>query len=217
MVEDYKVRRRYADELKTSADSWRLKFFDERTCPHNFSVTDCVRLLTRNNWIRSRDTKLYARLELKFIRQRRGEPPAYVDHNPSILACDKEIWDEADSGYPSARFIVAHEIAHVVLHDDYAQPFTSELKKAIWQIEESGEWQANTWAAYFLVSDASIAKFITPGDIATHCAVESDIVMRRLGPNFKFSGESCPECGSCATVRSGIRLKCDACRMIACA
>ncbi len=196
MVKDHKVRRRrYEDEIKRSADSWRSKLCGDFV-KDDFSITECAEVLTKNKWIRSYDTRQYHELRIRFYRQGPKQAPAYVEHNPTILNCDYEIWEEARIGEPKARFILAHELGHVLLHDHYAQPFTDNLKGSIWMKEESGEWQANTFADYFLVSDSAMERHVTPTSIAIYCNVEKNVALRRLGPGFRYSGESCASCGN---------------------
>lgn len=211
MVKDHKVRRRrYEDEIKESADCWRDKLCGG-FANDDFSITECVQTLTKNKWIRAYDTRQYHELRLRFYTQDLSQPPAYVEHNPAILHCDHETWDDALIGEPKARFIVAHELGHVLLHDHYAQPFTEHGQKSIWMKEEFGEWQANTFADYFLVSDAAIERYFTPTSIAIYCGVEKDVALRRLGPGFRYLGESCGKCGDFTMVRNGTCIKCDTC------
>lgn len=211
MIKDHKVRRRrYEDELKGSAESWRNKLCGG-LARDDFSITECVEILTRNEWIRCCDTRKYHKLAIRLYTQEQGQPPAYVEHNPTILNCDREVWADARIGEPRARFIVAHELGHVLLHDHYAQPFTADLKTSIWMKEESGEWQANTFADYFLLSDGAIERYITPTSISIYCCVERELALRRLGPRFRFEGDSCGECGNFTVVRKGTCLKCDTC------
>ena len=211
MVKDHKVRRRrYEDEIRASAICWRNKLCGE-SARDDFGVTECAEVLTRNKWIRCCDTRRYHELRIRYYNQNSSQPPAYVEHNPTILNCDREIWDDARIGEPKARFIVAHELGHVLLHDHYAQPFTDNLNGSIWMKEESGEWQANTFADYFLVSDAAIERYVTPTSIAIYCSVEKGVALRRLGPEFRYTGESCGRCGSFTIVRNGTYLKCDTC------
>ncbi|WP_113891459.1 ImmA/IrrE family metallo-endopeptidase [Roseiarcus fermentans] len=211
MVSDHKVRRRrYEDEIKASADAWRNKICGN-IAKDNFNITQCIKVLTQNSWIRSYDTRQYHELRVRFYNQGRCQPFAYVEHNPTILYCDHEVWSEACIGEPKARFILAHELGHVLLHDHYAQPFTENLKRSAWMKEESGEWQANTFADYFLVSDVAIERYLTPTAIAIYCGVEKIVALRRLGPGFGYVGESCERCGNFTLVRNGRSLICDTC------
>ena len=60
-------------------------------------------------------------------------------------------YNDAASGNPRARFTIAHEIGHAVLHDKidlgYARVNSNEIIKDY----ENPEWQANTFAAELLV------------------------------------------------------------------
>jgi predicted SprT family Zn-dependent metalloprotease len=150
-------------------------------------------------------------LELNYIDSE-GWLPAYVVlGNNRSLNIQYSVWGEADEGIPAARFIVAHELGHLILHNHHAQRFSGEKSKWISFEEESGEWQANKFAEHALVSDEDVCSFITPRAISVHCAVEYDVARRRLGKSFKYSGECCQECGSFTLVRSGAWFKCDTC------
>jgi Zn-dependent peptidase ImmA (M78 family) len=101
-------------------------------------------------------------------------------------------------------------LGHVLLHDHHAQQFSGE-KSGIWKEEEDSEWQADTFSEELFVTEADVQNFVTPTNIANHCAVERDVVTRRLGKHLKYFGESCPSCGNFTLVRNGTCLKCDTC------
>jgi len=42
---------------------------------------------------------------------------AYVSFNPLMLHVDREIWELAGLGDPKSRFILAHELGHLLMHD----------------------------------------------------------------------------------------------------
>jgi hypothetical protein len=45
------------------------------------------------------------------------DEPAHVSFNPLTLHVDRKVWTDAKIGEGYARFIVAHEIGHILLHD----------------------------------------------------------------------------------------------------
>jgi hypothetical protein len=87
------------------------------------------------------------------------------------------------------------------------------------QDEESGEWQANMFADYFLVPDHVAIKLGEPDLIAGLCVVADDVAARRtreaasaksvLTPPYE--GEMCGECCNFTLLRNGTSLKCDTC------
>jgi IrrE N-terminal-like domain len=139
-----------------------------------------------------------------------SKTPAYITFQPKILHVDKEVWDEADEGVPSANYILAHELGHLVLHEFHELQFSGERSK-VWRDEDSSEWQANCFADELLVSESDLSNLITPSAIAIGCCVDRDVALRRLGKRLRYAGESCPECGNFTMVRSGTCLKCDTC------
>jgi hypothetical protein len=202
MAKDNKVPHLRESRIKDIADAWHSALVTDLFC-FDFNVVECVR-----EYIRLHPGKM----SIQLFDKEPFESPAYVKYDPTILYCDREVWEEAEQNYPGARFILAHEFAHVVLHSYYVQNFSGDLRKSIWQKEESGEWQANTFADYFLVSDHAIMAYVTPTNISIYCNVERDVALRRLG-NIEYTGERC-DCGSDEVVRRGLIGKCDSCGRI---
>ena len=143
-----------------------------------------------------------------------------------ILRVDKEIWDLAVLGEPDAKFIIAHEVGHLVLHDHYAQAFSIgpvEQGKFV-QEEEQSEWQANTFASYFLIPRRVLAAFPTSEELARCCEVPRWLSDQRFAAALEeqrrserrvrakaYTGDSCGDCGSFTMLPDGIFLRCDTC------
>jgi hypothetical protein len=202
MARDNKVSFRREERIKEIADLWRGDLVPN-VYEFDFNVVECIRKYMR---------KYPGKLSIRLFDKRPGETPAYVKYGPTILYCDREVWEEGGNNYPGARFILGHEFGHVVLHSYYVQNFSGELTKSIWQKEESGEWQAHTFADYFLVSDLAIRAYITPTNISIYCNVERDVAVRRLG-DIKYTEQRC-ECGNDEVVLLGLIGKCDVCGRI---
>jgi hypothetical protein len=120
------------------------------------------------------------------------------------------VWEDGKDNIPWTRKILGHEIGHLALHTNYVQGFSGEKSKA-WIDGESSEWQADRFLDHFLVTDQDVEHYRTPNAIANHCAVELDIVFRRLGKSFRYSGECCPKCSNFTLFGEGGSLKCDTC------
>jgi Zn-dependent peptidase ImmA (M78 family) len=206
MRRDHKVRFRRQEEIKSVAERART-LGDERTRA-GFRITNYLRKLATQELLKT------GLLHIRSFSAVADEAPAYVTYNPTTLHVDHGIWQEADEDVPAARFILAHELGHVILHDHYAQPFSGEKQRWISREEESAEWQANTFADFFLISDAEIQNHITPSDIAIFCGVEKEVALRRSAP-IPYVGECCGWCGA-AMIRRGTTEKCENCRSTRC-
>jgi hypothetical protein len=203
---DYKVSFRREESIKETAE--RVRAALGVSCRSDFSVTACIRRLTREPLLRK------GLIELRFFRQSTPDPPAFVQFKPIVtLNVDKDIWDEADENIPSARDVLGHELGHLTLHDHYAQLFSGLREKWILE-EESAEWQADRFCEYFLISDSDVKAYVTPNAISTHCAVPHHKAYRRLGRQFQYTDDICPNCGNLTMVRCPRYLICDTCGSI---
>jgi IrrE N-terminal-like domain len=169
-------------------------------------------------------------LTIHFFDMNEGAIPAYVVHKPAAhqgakptieLHVDSEIWMLANLGDPKAKFILAHEIGHIVLHDHYAQAFSGQQIKFA-QREESGEWQANTFASYLLITTDVLLAFSTAEDLARSCEVPLSLSQERFEQAMEeqrrsircarvrgFTGDACSNCGNFTVDRA--TSKCDTC------
>jgi len=161
------------------------------------------------------------RLQIELYDAANGDDLAYVTFKPLTLHVDKRIWKSARDGGPIARYIIAHEIGHIVLHDEFAVAFSDEKSAQLkyLQDEESGEWQANIFASYFLVPDHIARKLSDADVIAGLCVVTDELAKKRLtdAKNAKtivtppYTGDMCTGCGSFTLLSIGMSTKCDTC------
>lgn len=142
---------------------------------------------------------------------------AYVTFGPLTLHVDKEIWTLADLGEPKSRFILAHELGHLLMHEHHEQAYSEDGSGRLTfiQPEESAETQANWFAACFLA----------PDHLARDCKSESELCLQfdfpedyasirvdDMGRNApKRSGAACSMCGNLMMVRSDGRQNCESC------
>jgi predicted SprT family Zn-dependent metalloprotease len=170
-----------------------------------FNVVACVRALAQKAILKT------GKLIIEFFTASEKQTPAYVTYNPTTLHIDLETWQDADLGEPLARFIIAHELGHVVLHDSHAQPFSGIKQKWIQFDEESAEWQANVFADCFLVSDSDIDNSTSVFELAMLCSVDRSTAVRRLHARYRCCGYACETCGSNSVLQVGITRQCIEC------
>lgn len=76
----------------------------------------------------------------------------YPDKN--LILIDEGTYDAAVDGEGRARFTIAHEIGHFFLHKN--QMALARTTVGSHKIYEDAEWQADTFASYFLIDDSYI-------------------------------------------------------------
>lgn len=206
-LSDYKVKWRSYESIGAIALKMRKKFGLS-----NIGVFNIVHLFRRLEGLQfgrsgSLNIKLYKDLPKK----------AYVTHKPLTLHVDIEIWNEAEEGEPLARFILAHELGHILLHEDYEYRYSSDEASRLKfvQNEESSEWQADSFGEQFLVPNALSTRCKTVLDITTNFDIPELYAQNRLEKLVErrkmFDGEVCSKCQNCTLLRNGSSLKCDTC------
>lgn len=220
MFHDYKVAFRSEETLAAAAFACR-RFAGHETMAH-FNVVDFVEQVLPQILAR----KKKGPLKFKFFDMREGEKPASVTYNPLTLHVDREVWALAGLGDPMARFIVAHEIGHILLHDHHAQGFSNDPSQRIKfvQQEERAEWQADTFASYFLITRCVLDAFWRPQAIAMACGVPTFLAEGRFEAAEEekrrsarcarargYTGDVCTNCGNFTLTANGTASKCDTC------
>jgi Zn-dependent peptidase ImmA (M78 family) len=159
MATDYKVRFRSYDNVADLASQMRIRLGIDRY--YTFNIVHELRKL--------KDVKfgIHGCLNIELFVD--GKDKAYVTFDPLVLHVDKDIWEEAEIGEPKARFILAHELGHILMHRYNRQEFAEidECHLKAFQPEEKAESQANWFAAAFLAPDY----------LARNCASESDLCL----------------------------------------
>lgn len=211
MSTDYKVRfRPYAKVSELALDVRR-----KLGVAHCFSF-NIVRLI--NGLV----GKAFSRLgELHLdIFDEHPEHLAYVTFSPLTLHVDKEIWRLADLGEPKSRFILAHELGHLLMHEHHEQAFSEDGSGRLTfiQPEESAETQANWFAACFLAPDHLARECRNETELCLQFDFPKDYAsirlddMNRNAP--KRSGATCSSCGNLMIARSDGRLTCEPCDLL---
>lgn len=180
---------------------------------------DIVRLI--ENYLRP---SLEGGLKIKFYNQAGGQLPAYVSYDPLTLNVDREIWTDAKHGEPGARYILAHEVGHIVMHkhNDLGYSFGDGSQLKAPPEEERAEWQANVFAHFLMVTDNALVEDMPllqkAVDISAPIWVVAsvrqydaarDIFTFATAPDY--GGDPCGECGNFTLSRRGVALNCETC------
>lgn len=86
----------------------------------------------------------------------------YPDKN--IIKIRNSVYEDLCNGSPRARFTIAHEIGHLVMHKN--QTTFARGGSKTHKIFEDGEWQADTFASHFLINADLVTKNMTASDIS---------------------------------------------------
>ncbi|HEX7882383.1 MAG TPA: ImmA/IrrE family metallo-endopeptidase [Afipia sp.] len=212
MGRDHKVRINDRQGIAKIAMTWWLI---ANRVGHSFNICDFV------TEILAKRLKGKGALHIEFYSDEDLPEKACVTFNPLTLHIVERIWRDAGLGQPYARRIVAHEIGHIILHDQFAVAFSDDktAQLVFVQDEESGEWQANIFADYFLVPDHVAVKLKHTDLIAGLCVVTDDLAARRLEEATsakqiitpQYEGDMCAECSNFTLIRNGTCMKCDTC------
>ncbi|HEY5081955.1 MAG TPA: ImmA/IrrE family metallo-endopeptidase [Bauldia sp.] len=168
-------------------------------------------------WLRSNGKE---ELTIRLFDASPGENLAFVsfDNGNPILNIDTSVWEEAKIGEPSARYVLAHEIGHVVLHAHYDLAYSADpaLKLAPFQQEESAEWQAHTFARHFLVPVETAKSYDAVGSVATKFGVSIEVATSQFNlahPRRKpdLGAIVCETCGGFVVTRDGKPDRCKGC------
>jgi hypothetical protein len=188
-------RRDHSTRISLSEESVKEKANCARTVLDpslraDFNIVDVLEYLTRNSVYK------WGKLKIRIFPATEGEDLTFVELTEAgkTLHVDGELWDDAKIGEPKSRYMLAHELGHLVLHDCYVQPYSDE-KKSIYGEGNSTEWQAHAFARHFLLHDNHLKVGLTPLQIAMSCSVDVSHVRKRLGPRVRSSDELCI-CGS---------------------
>ncbi len=171
-LDDYKVDFLREQSIASTALAWRKEASNANYAFFNI-VDFVIRILAK---------KTKRPFKIVFFDAREGEKPAYVTFHPRTLHVDREVWRSAEEdGEPEARFIIAHEVGHLILHDHHAKAFSNNPDDRIRFAEKeySAEWQANTFASYFLVPDHVMAAFRDFSELSKSCGANDAITRSR--------------------------------------
>jgi IrrE N-terminal-like domain len=156
-----------------------------------------------------------------YDRDFKEDVPAYVSFNPPTLNVDSGIWTGAriDEAYP--RFVIAHEVGHLALHDHTAKAFSRDKSAQIRFADngQSAEWQANIFAGHLLLPTSvveridDLVELAFQGQVPVEVALERLLTVRKetIRKNRVFEGDFCNKCGNFSLKRVGLLLRCEIC------
>jgi hypothetical protein len=211
-LRDQYVPFRREDFIADVALSWR-RIARNENLPY-FDIVAFVERVLQQEWVKK------GHLHIEFFdapENAKDEELARVEFRPRLeLHIDRETWRLAEQGEPRARFIVAHEVGHIILHQDDAKHFSNDPRlqtKAakIDDQEHSAEWQANTFASYFLLTDRVLESYDSLEDIIAKTSVNEPFVLRRHKNAQTCSirrqtrhGGLCDACGNFTVTSDGV-------------
>lgn len=168
---------------------------------------------------------LNSKLVISIYQPEEDTRPAYVSYAPLTLNVSRGVWRAAELGNSDAEYVLAHEIGHLVLHQDFDKAFSPPNAESIRALgnERSAEWQANTFADYFLCPDEHI--FRLKGDIesaATLLNISVELAeyraaqVERFGPTVQVAveGDFCGTCNTLGLVAVGTDVRCTNCASV---
>jgi len=207
MGHDFKARHQWTEgQLADDALKVRRKHgYRDNTL--SFDILDC---LTKLSFTHS--------VPIRYFDLTDGADPAYVKFNPLELHIARVIRRSAEDNDGYARFVIAHEIAHLRLHSDGVNsfsPFSAHEER--WFIkEQSVEWQANTWAAYFLLPDVVVETLRSTDAIVEMCNLDPSTASMRLAQvqdreKRQALAGICSECGSFDLICESLIVRCGTC------
>jgi hypothetical protein len=214
MLSDYKVDYRREETIRDAAAACLAAH--AKGSSGAFDITEFVETSLKDYCREKRKCELrICPLDLT----KKYDEPANVSFRPNSIALhvDRAVWADAKAGGEHSRFIVAHEIGHIVFHDHTAKAFSNDasLRIRFAEREYSAEWQADTFAEYFLVPDAAVRKFPDEVLLAIMCNVSIPLARKRLNTYFIALGlvvdTPCGQCGNFSVIRQGTGLRCFTC------
>ena len=202
VLDDYYVARKSEEKIASIALDWRKAAGNQNLA--RFNVTQ---------FVEDASSKAKRPFKIQFYDAAEGQKPGYVTFSPRTLHIDREIWRLATMGEPEARFIVAHEFGHIVLHDHDAKAFSSDpaLRIKFGEPEHSAEWQANIFAYHLLLPSHIVAAFrgdtqelAASTQVVQAIAVDRQQSVREATRRIEYrEAELCTDCGNLTLTRDG--------------
>ncbi|MBI4921552.1 MAG: ImmA/IrrE family metallo-endopeptidase [Devosia nanyangense] len=216
MSSDFKVSRRYQDEVADEAAGWR-RLDDTGNGANHF---DIIAFLIET--VLPTLSEAGRHITIEIIEDDRELDKAWVDFAADRLFVQQYIWDAAKRQEAFGRLVLAHEIGHLALHRDQVFAFSRGLEAKLNFLEpsESAECQANWFAEALLLPDDVVLRMrhLSASSIGTLTLVSDRVAQRRIDlvqgdKRYRrdYTGDACSECHNFTMVRTGTCLKCDTC------
>jgi hypothetical protein len=208
---DYWVQPLDERSIEGIANEWRA-LAHELFGGDFFNVVDFVNKVFQRRHHRGQ------RLAIKFMAKDHPGPPAKVSYGPLVLHVRVDVWEAARNGEAWARYIIAHECGHIVLHDHTAKGFSTPTAQRLPPAERlrSAEWQADKFADYLLAPTLVIERQNTVWEAAVRCGIPHDVAERRVTEVDNYwkaeaclhDTEECSKCHGYEGRRIGARIRC---------
>ncbi|MGN8117633.1 hypothetical protein [Labrys sp. 22185] len=147
--------------------------------------------------------------------------PGFVRYSPFEMHIDQRVWQKAKKGDAECNAIVAHELAHAILHDNadrnYSDDPEARLKYAT--KEYSSEWQAITWSDALICPEYLLEKDSAVDVLIEWHNIDKDVAARRATAFRENKARShqnkcvtfCSSCGQLSAFSNGITRTCMDC------
>jgi hypothetical protein len=223
MQPDYKVRFLHDDIIAAAAAAcWKAAPPDRN---YIFEVIKLLEVLVTSGIdgvFHIKGDRYKGHLEIEFFDRRKKwwEKPAWVTFGKKVkLTVDQAIWAAAKVGDAFACFILAHEIGHILLHDNNAKAFSGDKADQLSFVGEgySAEEQANCFAGHALLPTQTVQKFNDEEMLVVLCNVPEKLAAERLATvrlikkvlTVTNLTDYCCSCGRYTDVFGNICKKCE--------
>jgi hypothetical protein len=107
---------------------------------------------------------------------------AYTQFMPPQIVVSDRVYEEAHNNVCRARWTLAHELGHLVLHEAISKPRVAMQNRnpIIKRAYNSAEWQANKFAAFFLMPEHIASQFQSVEELAQGCNVSITAARKRF-------------------------------------
>ncbi|EHR5477003.1 ImmA/IrrE family metallo-endopeptidase [Vibrio parahaemolyticus] len=156
-----KVSPRSAANIRSEARNFR--------CECNYQLNTCVaRLLAALQAIGWLEFQVVEKDEPNYFGEVLGEEEARAYPDEGYIAIRKDIYDQLEDGCGHAKFTIAHELGHLVMHQGIRPSFA----RGNHEIFEDSEWQADEFASEFLIDSSLVdVEVDTPATVSKRFGV----------------------------------------------
>ncbi|WP_188908521.1 ImmA/IrrE family metallo-endopeptidase [Salinarimonas ramus] len=208
LFRNYKARHIWAEErLYSRAAS--LRHYALGVLESNFDVAEFIESALPR-FFGGRKTHVVAMIE-------ECGAPAYADLVNLSVHVDSDILRDARLGDAESRFALAHECAHLVLHEGDAHFFSQQGEFAVKGAEpwQTTEWQADRYAVGLLVTEDEVKSLREIERIVEVCQVPEWVAVERHEAVFSSRclppGALCRKCGDFLSSMSSTSGACSSC------
>jgi Zn-dependent peptidase ImmA (M78 family) len=170
MIENHIVRARSSAEIETLACDWRRSLaIEDQWAPNLLEIFN------------SKLPSLFPGFQLVCQPDEiLGTADAFTRH-PRIFV-RQSVVDQPRNWKGRARFTLCHELGHLLLHPEAPSPRMATRNKPapIDDFRKSAEWQANKFAAFFLMPEFIVRQFASAEEVSEHCKVSIEAARNRF-------------------------------------